>query len=166
MIRTLVMTLPLIFGTMMMMTTSGCSSASAYCEAVCQCEHCNKYTELASCRSAEKAEVQADAYNCSDKYTAAVECALEKGQCDEKAAHYTTRGNGTCTEQQLGFSCMTDADCFGGTCNASMACIERTCEVSGQACSTNADCPDEGADLCEDQTRALAECIEKASGKD
>ena len=165
MLRTLGMSLGLVFGAFGALMTTSCTGASAVCAAICECEHCNKYTELAECRSSERSEAVADAYNCGDKYAAVAECTLEMGRCEEKTANYTTQGNGTCIDNPTGSSCMTDAECFGATCTAGQ-CVERACADSFQSCSVDADCVDEGPDLCEDQQKALADCMDKASGKD
>jgi len=162
MIRTLVMSLPLAFGAVTM--TTACTSASSVCQTICECEHCNKYGELSVCRSMEKAEARAEAYNCGDQYAAVLTCTLEKGTCDEKTANYTTAGDGTCTQQQIGLSCMMDSDCFGNnpTCSNGQ-CVESTCNGTGNSCSTNADCAGEGADRCEKEKKDLSDCIDKAS---
>jgi hypothetical protein len=151
MFRTLGMSLSLVFGALL---TTSCSTSTAICEAVCECEHCNKYAELAQCRSAEKAEAIADAYGCSDKYEAVAECTLSKGTCDEKTANFSTIGEGTCTDNPTGISCATDADCSGDTC-VNTACVERRCNGSGSRCSTGADCIGEGTDGCADEKDCL-----------
>ncbi len=162
MFRTLAMSLGLVFGALM---TTSCSSATAVCEAVCECEHCNKYQELAQCRSSEKAEAVAEAYGCDDKYAAVADCILAKGKCDEKEANFSTVGAGTCSSTPTGSSCATDADCNGGDTCVNTMCVEQRCNGSGSSCSTNADCAGEGADLCADERDALNNCVDKASGK-
>jgi hypothetical protein len=164
MIRTLVMSLPLAFGAVTM--TTACTSASSVCQTICECEHCNKYAELSRCRSMEKAEARAEAYECGTEHAAVMACTLEKGTCDEETSNFTTAAPGTCAEVGAGMSCTVDADCFGGnaTCSNNM-CVERMCEGSGRSCDTNADCADDGPDRCQDEKEKLADCIENASGR-
>ena len=166
MIRTLVMSLSLAFGAVTM--TTACTSASSVCQTICECEHCNKYQELSRCRSMEKSEARAEAYECGDQYAAVLTCTIEKGKCDDDSANYTTAGDGTCTQQQLGSSCMSDADCFGGN-NPSCSngqCVAMSCNGTGRDCSTNADCVGEGADRCEKERDDLTKCINAASALD
>jgi hypothetical protein len=165
MLRTLATSLPLLFGFATMST--GCTSAASVCAMVCECEHCNEYAEDSTCYGFEKAEAQAEAYECGEKYLAVLSCAEEKGTCDEERVTFTTRGPGNCAAQSLGSSCMSDADCFGGN-NASCSngmCTELTCEGSGNPCSDDGDCSDFGPDLCQDEQDDLASCIDDASGR-
>lgn len=162
MIRTLVLSIPLAMGIVAL--TPGCTTASSVCDTICECEHCNKYAKLNRCRNMEKSEATADAYDCSEAYTAVLTCTLEKGQCDEETANYSTRANGTCTQQPIGLSCTVDNDCFGATCSNG-SCVDSRCDGSGKPCTASADCSGEGADACEKEQETLAECIDAASGK-
>lgn len=162
MIRTLVMSLSLALGAVTL--TTACTSASAVCQAICECQHCNKYAELAICRGAEREEAQADAYECGDQFAAVLACTLEKGRCEEESARYTTRGPGTCAPRSTMQSCTVAADCFGNAPTCSNGeCQDLMCSEFGRTCSTNADCVDDGPDLCEKEQEALADCIDKAS---
>jgi hypothetical protein len=164
MIRTLVVSIPLVFG--MAVLASGCNTASSVCQTICECEHCNKYSELEACRSMERSEARAEAYECGDAFAAVLTCTVEKGSCDEDSANYTTRGAGKCVQQSMGSSCMTSADCFGNnpTCTNAM-CVESMCDGVGVPCSTNADCENTGPDLCEKEKETLTDCIDKASDR-
>jgi hypothetical protein len=163
MLRTLATSLPLLFGLATMST--GCTSAASVCAMVCECEHCNTYTEDSRCHSMEKAEAEAEAYECGEKYVAVLSCIEEKGTCDEERVNFTTRGPGNCATQSIGMSCMTDVDCFGNnpTCSNGM-CMESRCEGSGDPCSDDGDCED-GPDLCQDERDSLSECIVDASDR-
>jgi hypothetical protein len=163
MVRTLATCLPLLFGFATMST--GCTSAASVCDMVCECQHCNTYAEDSTCRSLEREEARADAYECGDQYSAVLSCMVEKGTCDEERVTFTTRGPGNCAAQSTGMSCMSDADCFGGnpSCSNGM-CTDSMCEGIGNPCSDDSDC--DGPDLCEDEQEALQSCIEDASGKD
>lgn len=165
MIRTLMTSLPLLFG--MAATMTGCTNAASVCAMICECEHCNDYTEQDICYSMEKAEARAEAYECGEKYSAVLTCVEEKGTCDEEKVNFSTQGPGNCSPQANGQSCTTDADCFGNNPSCSNgSCMELACEGSFNPCSTDADCSDNGPDLCESEQEALSDCIDAASGKD
>lgn len=161
MIRTLILTFPLVFGAV---TITGCTSASSVCETICDCEHCNKYARISSCGKMVKAEDRADAYGCSDQHLAVLTCTLEKGKCDEETSNYSTAGSGSCGQQAIGVSCMTNADCPGPnpTCSNSQ-CIEMVCAGSNNPCANNSDCTGQGEDLCQKERDDLNDCIDKAS---
>lgn len=158
----------LIFG--FLGTSSGCSSAQATCDLVCECEHCGDALRDFTCFQYEALEAETDAYECSDPWEAYVTCIQEKGTCDEKEARFSTRESGTCSDtQDFGASCMTNADCdmlgFPDplTC-VNNVCAYKVCSGSAKSCASDAECTGIGPDLCDTEQEAVSDCIDKASG--
>lgn len=144
----------------------GCSAEQQLCSAVCDCEHCNDYREEIYCAQLDSNADIAAEYGCDEKWSDYVDCVLEKGECKEKEANFSTEEPGTCgAAQNVGASCMSNADCApwdGATCNSGQ-CVQRTCSgSSGYPCQTNDDCPG-GQDRCQEKLTALYECQSDAS---
>lgn len=164
MIRRIIFNAAILVG--MSAPVMGCSSAESVCSLMCECEHCNDYSEMATCSQLTTVESIAEAYECSEQWEAYMSCIEDKGTCDEEEANFRTTGDGSCSDTEpLGNSCATNADCSfgppGGFCQGG-ECMARVCANSGGAwCETNADCP--GAPLCETEEEAVDKCIDNAS---
>jgi len=148
---------------------SGCGTqAATLCSLKCDCEHCNDYAADALCVQADYDANRADAYGCSKEWESWATCVEDKGTCDEKEARFTTSQEtaGSCTnEQTLGLDCTTNAGicamtqpnayCSGGTCKY------KTCDNSGQPCTTSSECPKMGGkDRCADQRTDIEKCVQ------
>jgi hypothetical protein len=149
--------------------SSGCSSARSTCALVCECEHCGDLAEELTCTEYDVDEAIAQAYGCDDAWEAYMTCVQEKGTCDAERARFTTRANGTCSEtDNLGVSCMTNADCQlglpGATSCSAGACVASRCSNGGDYCAVDNDCLGQGEELCDDARDKVDQCIEDASG--
>ncbi len=151
-------------------TSSGCSSAQATCDLINECEHWNDQTYEFTCTIYRAQEEAVDAYDCLDQWDEYMTCVQEKGTCDEKQADFTTRKSGKCNEtQDLGVTCMAQADCDAIGFQDPLTCVNNSCtfEVcsgSNQNCTSDADCIGIGEDACDTQAEAVQTCVDKASG--
>lgn len=71
----------------------GCTRASAVCEVICECEHCNDQAKIEACNQLETAEDVASAYDCSEKWDAYGACVEERGVCDATESRFSTRND-------------------------------------------------------------------------
>jgi hypothetical protein len=115
-----------------------CSSVSALCSKICECQHCNDYTEKVVCEQMHGEAAIAKDYGCESQHSDYINCLDDKGQCHATAARYVTRTPGRCSN---------------GKCEGSMTV----------SCKTDSNCPDTGEDKCESQKKALSECQSAAS---
>jgi hypothetical protein len=149
---------------------ASCSQADAICSLECDCQHCNDVAEDLQCLQREAEADKADAYGCLDEWETWATCYEDKGECDEKAASFSTqtRSRGTCTaEIDLGVDCPTGNECDGLGQNAyceAGGCKQKSCTGSGSPCQNDSDCPETfGDDKCAKQKGSVDECITKAS---
>lgn len=146
--------------------TVACSTtADNLCALECECEHCNDYTEDATCILAQFQQDQAENYACDAAYEAWAVCVEEKGVCDAKEASFSTRSKGSCSGSQMtGQMCMNNGDCngFAESCVGGN-CVMTTCAGNNNPCQDDFDC--QGNDLCDDARQGLNECIANASDK-
>lgn len=97
----------------------GCSRASAVCEVICECEHCNDQAKVEACNQLETAEDVASAYDCSEQWDAYGTCVEERGVCDATEARFSTRndmGEDRCQDEADDLdSCIDKASAHEGT---------------------------------------------------
>lgn len=97
----------------------GCSRASAVCDVICECEHCNDQAKVEACNQLETAEDVASAYDCSEQWDAYGTCVEERGVCDAKEARFSTRndmGEDRCQDEADKLdSCIEKASAHNGT---------------------------------------------------
>ncbi|NUQ75020.1 MAG: hypothetical protein HUU21_15830 [Polyangiaceae bacterium] len=146
---------------------AGCGSrASAVCDLICECEHCNDYEEDVQCEAIETTAEMAAVYECADQWEAWATCLEERGRCEETEANFTTATAGSCSgKTNTNFPCMNNGDCqstFGpaSLCESGM-CSQRTCAGSDIPCESNNQCS--GEDQCDAEEDALDDCVDNAS---
>ncbi|MDI1483299.1 hypothetical protein [Polyangium sp. y55x31] len=95
----------------------GCSRAQVVCDLICECQHCSDQDEIMICARYSTLEDEADAYGCSDAWTAYTICIEEKGTCDETTLEFSIRDNGgnRCSKEGRGLlDCIDAASAHGG----------------------------------------------------
>ncbi|MBW2522872.1 MAG: hypothetical protein JRI23_01790 [Deltaproteobacteria bacterium] len=122
---------------------TACSRASEFCDAMCECEHCNDRKKDECVIGTETAIDQADAYDCGDDYDEYLQCVLDEADCDEN--DWRVEGDDCDNEQESYWECVADAsdrDPGGSTgtycfcnCTCEMGATASACEGSG-CCST------------------------------
>lgn len=137
------------------------SRAGTLCDLVCECEHCNDYTETFTCDTIETSLRIAEAYGCESEWESYADCVEQKGTCDAKEVRFTTAEPGSCTsEYDAQIPCVGDAECavIGSATCVNGSCHGKACTGSGQPCSSDGECTGNGADRCATEAEALSKC--------